>query len=105
MRGQGCENVLHRFVEIDIDAMRGEFALVDLGEIMRRIGLELFQEHAVLRDLADGLTIRRAGYAETDGERRAVPRQPDDAHIMAEIFAAKLRADAELLRELSLILV
>ena len=28
------------------------------------------------------------------GQRRAVPRQPDDAHVVAEVLAAELRADA-----------
>ena len=35
-----------------------------------------------------------------DRQRRAVPRQPDHAHVVAEIFAAELRADAERLRHL-----
>src|SRR5882762_4080633 len=61
---------------------------------------ELFEIDAVLRDLAEHLAVRRAGYAEPDRERGAVARHPDHADVMAEIFATELRADAERLRHL-----
>ena len=35
-----------------------------------------------------------------DRARRAVARQADHAHVVAEVLAAELRADAGLLREL-----
>jgi hypothetical protein len=60
----------------------------------------LFQEHAVARDLAQRLAVGRARHAETDRQRGAVPRQADHAHVVAEILAAELRADAERLRHL-----
>ena len=34
------------------------------------------------------------------GQRGAVPGQPDDAHVVAEVLAAELRADPDLLRQL-----
>ena len=34
-----------------------------------------------------------------DRQRGAVPWQPDDAHVVAEVLAAELRTDAEVLRE------
>ena len=61
---------------------------------MRGVGFELLQEHAVFGDFAECLTISRARYAQADGERCAVARQADDTDIVAEIFAAELRADA-----------
>ena len=70
------------------------------GRILRRIVLELLEEHAVPGDLAERLAVGRAGDAEADRQRGAVARQADDAHVVAEIFAAELRADAELLRQL-----
>ena len=76
--------------------MRG----VDVRQIFRRIVLELFQEHAVAGDLAERLAVGRARYAEPDRQRGAVARQPDHAHVVTEIFAAELRADAERLRHL-----
>ena len=39
MRRKRCEYRLHWLIQIDIHAMRGEFALVDLGQIMRGIRL------------------------------------------------------------------
>ena len=62
--------------------------------------LQLFEEHAVAGDLAQRLAVGRAGHAEPDRQRGAVARQPDDANVVAEIFAAELRADAERLRHL-----
>ena len=73
---------------------------IDLGQILRRIVLELFEEHAVAGDLAERLAVGRARHAEPDRQRGAVARQPDHAHVVAEIFAAELRADAERLRHL-----
>ena len=35
------------------------------------------------------------------GSEGAVARQADDAHVMAEIFAAELRPDAQILRQLA----
>src|SRR5262249_15775657 len=63
-----------------------------------RIVLQLFEEDAVPGDLADGLAVRRARYAKADRQRRAVARQTDHPHVVAEILAAELRADAERLR-------
>jgi len=61
---------------------------------------ELFEEHAVLGDLAERLAVGGARHAEPDRQRSTVTRQTDDAHVMAEIFAAELGADAERLRHL-----
>src|SRR5580704_9937003 len=43
--------------------------------------------------------------AEPDGQRSAVARQPDHAHVVAKIFAAELRPDAERLRHLQYFLL
>ena len=66
---------------------------------MRGIGLHLLEEDAVLRDLAERLAIGRARHGDGDGARGAVARQADDAHVVAEVFAAELRAHARALRE------
>ena len=67
--------------------------------------LQLLQEHAVARDLAERLAVGRARHAEPDRQRGAVARQPDHAHIVAKILAAELRADAERLRHLQNLLL
>ena len=94
------EDLAHRPVEIDAHDRPAEFRLVDLGHVFRRIGLELLEEDAVAGDLAHGLAIGRAGDAEADRQRGAVAGQADDTHVMAEILAAELRADAERLGQL-----
>ena len=62
--------------------------------------LELLEIDAVFRDLAEHLAVRRTGDAEPDRQRSAMARHPDHADVVAEIFAAELRADAERLRHL-----
>jgi len=80
--------------------MRRQFFLVDIRHVLGRVGFQLFQKDAVLGDLALGLTVGGAGNTDADWQRSAVARQANDADVMAEIFAAELRADAERLRQL-----
>ena len=70
------------------------------GQEMGGVVLQLLKENALAGDLAQRLPVRRAGDSEADRQRGAMPGKPDHAHVVAEIFAAELRADAELLREL-----
>ena len=69
------------------------------AKILRRVGLELLEEHAVGGDLAQRLAVGRARHRERDRARRAVPRQADHAHVVTEVLAAELRADPERLRQ------
>ena len=75
------------------------------GRYFGRVGLELLEEHAVGGDLAERLAVGGARDGERDRARRAVAREPDHAHVVAEVLAAELRADAELLRELQHLLL
>ena len=100
MFGQLGEDLLHRPAEIDPDHRAAERRFVDDGQEARRIVLQLLEEHAVAGDLSQRLPVGRAGDAEPDRQRGAVARQPDHPHVVAEIFAAELRADAELLGQL-----
>ena len=95
-----AENLLHRPVEIDVDDLAAELRRVDLGQIFRRIVLELLEIDAVAGDLAERLAVGRARHAEPDRQRGAVAGKPDHPHVVAEILAAELRAHAERLREL-----
>ena len=61
--------------------------------------LELLEEDAVAGDLAERLAVGAAADRHPDRAARAVARQADDAHVVAEVLAAELRADAGLLRE------
>ena len=99
MLRQRRQDILHRLVEIDLDHLAAE-RLLDCRQILRGIVLELFEIDAVSGDLAEHLAVRRARDAETDRQRGAVARQPDHPHVVAEILAAELRADAERLRHL-----
>src|SRR4029077_21079252 len=60
--------------------------------------LELLEIDAVFCNFAEHLAIRRTRYAKANRQRRAVAQHPDLPHVVAEIFAAELRADAERLR-------
>ena len=81
-----------RSIAHDVAAER---LLVDLGQVARRVGFELFEKDAVGVDLAEDLAVGRARHADADRQAGAVARQPDHPDVMAEIFAAELRADAE----------
>jgi hypothetical protein len=98
--GKLGQNVGHRLVEINPDHVFGELFLVDLRQVLRRIGLKLLEEDAVPGDLALGLAVGRTGDAEANRQRGAVAGQADNADIMTEILAAELRADAHLLGQL-----
>ena len=71
-----------------------------VGQVRRRVGLELLEEHALRGDLAQRLPVGRARHRDRDRARRAVAGQPDHPHVVAEVLAAELRADPEALREL-----
>mmetsp|Transcript_39878 Transcript_39878/g.127519 ORF Transcript_39878/g.127519 Transcript_39878/m.127519 type:complete len:414 (-) Transcript_39878:45-1286(-) len=98
--GELRENLLHRFVEVHLHHVRTERVLGHVGKVLRGLGLELLDEHAVFGNLANRLAVGRAGDAEPDGAARTVARQPYHAHVMAEIFPSELRPDAHLLGEL-----
>ncbi|MGX1314227.1 hypothetical protein RKD24_004346 [Streptomyces calvus] len=100
--GELREDVVHRLVQVDLhDVTVGVELLVRrLRQEPRRVRLQLLQEHALGGDLRDGLAVGGAGHGDGDRAGRAVPRQPDHAHVVAEVLAAELRADADLLRQL-----
>ncbi len=100
MLRQLVENLNHRLVEVDPDHVLGELLLVDLRHVFRGIGFQLFDEDAVAGDLAERLAVGGAGHADADRQRSAVAGQANDTHVMAEILAAELRADAGRLRRL-----
>ena len=97
--GQHRQGVRHAFVEIDRNDVARELRRLDLRQEVRRVGLELFEEDAILGDLADGLAIGRAGDADPDRDRGAVAGDADHTDVVAEILAAELCADAHLARE------
>ena len=70
------------------------------GQELGRIVLELLEEHAIAGDLAERLAVGGTRHADADRQRRAMTRQADHPHVMAEVLSAELRADAELLGEL-----
>ena len=100
MPGEFFENALHRPVEVDCHHLAAKRRLVDFGQEPGRVVLELLDEHAIAGDLAERLAVGRAGNSDADWQRRAMTRQADDAHVVAEILAPELGADAEILGEL-----
>ena len=107
--GQLGEDLVHRPVEVDLDddvaagradadGVVGVLAQVDgsgVGQEAGRVGLQLLDEDALGRDLAEGLAVGRARDRDGDGQTRAVAGEADDAHVVAEVLAAELGADAE----------
>ena len=56
----------------------------------------LFEENPFPCDLSLDLTIRGTGNADSDRARRTMPWHSNNTYIMAEVFPAELRADADL---------
>ena len=100
MLRQQLEDLIHRLVEVDLHNAAAEVVVGDLGHVFRRIGFKLLEKDAVPGDLALGLTVGGTRNPDADGQRRAVARQADDAHIVAEVLAAELGANAGCLGQL-----
>ena len=83
----------------------GEVVVRDVGQEARRVGLELLEEHAVAGDLAERLAVGAAADGHAHRAAGAVAGQADDAHVVAEVLAAELGADAGLLAELQHLLL
>ena len=94
------QDLPHRPVEVDVDDVPRQLLAGHVGQVLRRVILELLQEDAVARDPCERLPVRRAGNAEADRTRGAVTQQPDDADVVREVLAAELRADSDPPREL-----
>ena len=116
--GELGEDVVHRLVEVDLDddvaARRADadrvvlvLAEVDarVGKEAGRVGLELLEEDALGGDLAEHLPVGRARDRDGDGQRGAVAGEAHDPHVVAEVLAAELRADAELAGQLEHLLL
>ena len=77
-----------------------EVLVGDVGQEPRRVAFELLEEDAVAGDLAERLTVGRAGHRHRHRAARPVAGQADDAHVVAEVLAAELGADPGALGEL-----
>ena len=102
---QGTADLVHRLGEIDRHDLAAQRRVADLGQETRRVGLELFEKHALGGDLAEDLAVGRARYADPDRQAGAMTRQPDHPDIVAEILAAELCADPEAARQLEHLLL
>ncbi len=92
----------HRAVEVDVDDVAAfEIGVGGVGQEARRVALELLEEDAFGGDLAEHLAVGRARHGDRHRAARAVPRQAHDAHVVAEVLAAELGADAGGLGEAS----
>ncbi len=88
-------DVGHRAVQVDPHHLAAEDVVGGFGEIPVRVRFELFEEHAIRRDLRADLSVGAARDADPHRQAGAVAGQADHAHVVAEILAAELRADAD----------
>ena len=58
MLAQFCQDLGHRAVEVDAHDSTAELVILDVWEVLRRIGFELLEEHPVPGNLAEDLAMR-----------------------------------------------
>ena len=58
--GKLGKNLLHRPAQVDVHDLASELGGIDLGQILRRVALELFEIDALAGDLAERLAVGRA---------------------------------------------
>src|SRR6516165_2539887 len=92
---QDLADLVHRSGQVDRHDLAAERRFIDFRKEAGGVRFELFEKHALDRDLAENLTVGRAGDADPDRQAGTMPRQPDHSYVMAEILAAELRADAK----------
>ena len=91
-------DVSHRLIQVNFDRRCDDsLVLGRLGqEVCRVLARAASSEDAFAVDLGQDLAVSRARHGEADRARRAVAGQTDDPHVVAEVLAAELGADAEL---------
>ena len=101
--GKDFADLVHAFVEVDVHGGRhgGRLGGQEAGGVL----LQRFEEDAVGRDLGLDVTVRRAADADGHGARSRMARGADHAHVVYEVLAAELRADAALLTDLEHLLL
>ncbi|MNS78425.1 hypothetical protein D3C72_1120410 [compost metagenome] len=96
--GQLRQDLAHRTVKVNVN----RFAFTGFAQLFRDVfpwvAFQFFDPDTVAVDLRFDVAIRRTGDAHSDRARRTVARQTNDADVVGEIFAAELRAEAQVLR-------
>ena len=85
---------VHALVEVDVHG-RGHRGSLGRQEA-RGILLQLFEEDALGRDLGLDVAVGRAAHADGHGARSRMARSADHPHVVHEVLAAELGADAAL---------
>ncbi len=85
---------------VQVDAYRLALARFTqrFRDVLAWVVFQFFDPDTVAVDLGLDVAVRRAGDAHAHRTGRAVTRQTDHADVVGEVFAAKLRAEAEVLR-------
>ena len=64
-----------------LDDIAAELFGHDLGQILVRMGLELFEEDTIGGDFAQYVAVGRARHAQTNRTTRTVPRHANNSHL------------------------
>ena len=96
--GKFLANSVDALVEVDFDALG---TLTRTAKLLRNqfgwVGVEFFNPHTVLVNLALDVAVGRTAYTHTDWAACTVTRQANHANIVSQIFATELCAQTYLI--------
>jgi hypothetical protein len=96
--GQLRQDLAHRLIEINADHFAFTLLTQRFRDVLARVALQFFNPDTVAVDFGFDIAVSGAGDAHADRAGGAVARQANHADIVGEVFAAELRAEAEILR-------
>mmetsp|Transcript_25535 Transcript_25535/g.64791 ORF Transcript_25535/g.64791 Transcript_25535/m.64791 type:complete len:514 (-) Transcript_25535:434-1975(-) len=97
--GQLLADGRHGLRQVHLDHLRAQLLGGHVGQEAARVALQSLDEQPILAHHAHRLAVSRARDTDAHWAGRAVAGQAHDAHVVAEVLAAKLCADAHLARD------
>ena len=98
MGGQLRQDLAHRLIQVNTDHLAFTLLTQRFRDVLARVALQFFNPDTVAVDFSLDIAVSGAGDAHADRAGGSVTRQANHADVVGEVFAAELRAKAEILR-------